>query len=227
MYAGWLKDATTDPELIGRYFNDVERNIGLTCGDPFEAWDIEADHVGAFMAFVEQHGTLPESPIQSTGRGGIHILARPVVGHTRKLYLDGVHIGELKSTGGFIVVAPSETEQQYRWLHLPDRLAVQSPPDWLQSLLERPKTIKWLRAPLATPDDVVAALGRLAATVAHAPEGTRNNYLYWAVRRAIEESIPAKHVARVMQVAGREAGLDAHEVDQTIESALVAEDVAA
>jgi hypothetical protein len=227
IYAGWQSGASTDREMLTRYFSDTDRNIGVVTGEVFEAWDIEAPHVEAFFAFIAKHGTLPESPLATTGRGGIHVLMTPIVGHTRKLYLDGTHIGEIKSTGGFIVVAPSETEAQYHWRYLPERLAVQAPPDWLQGLLERPQGTKRLPAPMSTPDDVVTVLGRLAGSVEHAPEGTRNNYLYWAMRRAVEEGVPVRHAAKVLHGAGIEAGLPLDEVETTIRSALDAESVAA
>jgi hypothetical protein len=76
---------------------------------------------------------------------------------------------------------------------------------------------------LASPDDVVAVLGQLAGSVQYAGEGSRNNYLYWAMRRAIEEGVPVHHATRVLRVAAIEAGLERHETEQTIESALSAE----
>lgn len=229
MFAGWQKDATTDPDQIERYFRS-DPNIGAICGDVFDAWDIEVEHLPAFTGWLEKTGNrLPEAPIASTGRGGLHILTAPTgVDGTRYLYLDGVHIGELKSTGGFILVCPSETERMYRWTYLPDRMAVKPAPDWLLGLLERPKTtVHRFKARLASPEDVVEALGRLAASVQRAPQGSRNNYLYWAVRRAIEEGVPANHAQRVLKVAATESGLDAEEIEKTIESALEAESVAA
>lgn len=230
MYSGWQTGATTDPELIERYFVDPARNIGVVTGESFDAWDIEVEHVAAFSAWLDRNGhVLPEAPIASTGRGGLHILTAPTgVDGTRRLHLDGIHVGELKSRGGFILVCPSVTEQMYRWTWLPERLALLPAPDWLLGLLERPATThKYLPTRLASPDDVVTVLGRLAGSVQHVGEGGRNNYLYWAVRRAVEEGVPARHAERVLTVAAREAGLDEHEISQTIESALAAESVAA
>ena len=220
MYAGWQKDATTDPALIEQYFSDSERNIGLVCGERFDAWDIEVEHVGVFIEWLSNRpDTLPEAALASTGRGGMHILTKPTgVDGTRYLYLDGKHIGELKSRGGFILVCPSFTEQLYTWSYLPDRLELPEAPDWLRGLLERPVTArKMLKTRLATPDDVVAVLGRLAGSVEFSGEGSRNNYLYWAMRRAIEEGVPAAQAKFVLTNAGVRAGLAKHEVDQTIE----------
>jgi hypothetical protein len=229
MFAGWQKDATTDSSMIEQYFGDPERNMGLVCGESFDAWDIEVDHVEDFAKYAEEHTAVTEAPLASTGRGGWHILTKPTgVDGTRYLYLDGKHIGELKSRGGFILVCPSFTDQMYRWSYLPDRLELPEAPDWLRGLLERPATLrKTLPTRLATPDDVVAVLGRLAGSVISAGEGSRNNYLYWAMRRAVEEGVPAASARRVLTTAGIESGLERHEVHQTIESALDAESVAA
>jgi len=228
MYAGWNRDATTDPDQIERYFRSSP-NIGVVCGEAFDAWDIEVEHVERFAAWMEfNQYALPECPVATTGRGGLHILTAPTgTDHTRKLYLAGDHIGELKSRGGFILVAPSTTERQYQWLWRSWQFAVQPAPDWLLGLLERPATVtRHLKTRLASPDDVVAVLGRLAGSVQYAGEGSRNNYLYWAMRRAIEEGVPEKHAKRVLEVAAVESGLPRHEAMQTIESALEAESVA-
>lgn len=236
LYKNWQKDATTDPELIGRYFASPERNLGLVCGEAFDAWDIEGDHLSAFDSYWARWSkVLPEAPIASTGRGGIHILTKPTgVDGTRYLYLDGKHIGELKSRGGFIVATPSETWAaeppggQYIWANLTPRLTVPEPAPWLLHLLERPVALrKTLPTRLASPDDVVAVLGRLAGSVAYAGRGSRNNYLYWAVRRAIEEGCPVGPATKVFRAAAEDAGLDPDEAEKTIESALGAESVAA
>ena len=232
MYRGWQADATTDHALIAQYWNGpegYERNLGLVCGERFEAWDIERAHVDRFNEWMAAHGrSLPECPMAQTGRGGIHLLLAPRVGHTRNLYLDGAHIGEVKSTGGFILACPSETEDLYRWLWLTDGLAVPDAPEWLAGLLERPvERRKYLPSRLTSPEDFRAIMGRLAGSVAHAGEGFRNNYLYWAVRRALEEGVPPERSVPVLRAAAREAGLTEDETEKTIESALQAELVAA
>lgn len=236
IYRNWQADATLDPKMIRQYFPPgTDRNVGLVCGEAFDAWDIEVDHIDRFSSWMyRQSPALIEAPTASTGRGGIHILTQPTgVDGSRNLYLDGTHIGELKSRGGFILVCPSETEQQYVWLNMPPKMALPEAPLWLRGLLERPVALrKTLPTRLASPDDVVAVLGRLAGSVAHHSEGGRNNYLYWATRRAVEEGIPVKHVVTAMRAAAIEAGLDQDEqgpagIEKTIESAINAESIAA
>jgi hypothetical protein len=229
MYRAWPRDATTDPKLI-RQWQIEDRNLGLVAGEVFDAWDIEIDHVPAFCSWMYANGHLmPEAPVASTGRGGMHILTQPTgVDGSRNLYLDGKHIGELKSRGGFILACPSVTEQMYLWTWLPDRMELPEAPAWLLGLLERPTALrKTLPTRLASPDDVVAVLGRLAGSVTHAGEGRRNNYLYWAMRRAIEEGVPERHARKVLEAAAEDAGLEAEETQKTLDSAIGAESVAA
>ncbi len=237
IYKNWQKDATTDPKMVRQYFPPgTERNIGLVCGEAFDAWDIEGQHLAAFSEYLRRHGVdeITNAPVASTARGGVHVLTTPTgVDGTRYLYLDGNHIGELKSRGGFVVACPSvfvddKTTGDYVWVNMPRRLATPEAEPWLLALLERPVRLrKTLPTPIASPDDAVAVLGRLAASVAHAGEGRRNNYLYWAVRRAIEDGIPADETIKALRASAVEAGLDEDETEKTIESAIGAESVAA
>jgi hypothetical protein len=238
VYKNFLADATLEPKMVRQYFPEgTDRNLGLIAGEAFDAWDIEVEHLDRFSKWLyDGKHVLPDAPIASTGRGGTHILTAPTgVDGSRNLYLDGTHIGELKSRGGFILACPSETEQTYLWLNLPPKLAVPPAPQWLLALLERPQALrKTLPTRLASPDDVVAVLGRLAGSVAHSsPESHhRNAYLYWATRRAVEEGVPVQHVITAMRAAAIQSGLDQDDqgmggIEKTIESAINAESVAA
>ena len=62
-------------------------------------------------------------------------------------------------------------------------------------------------------------LDALALAIAGAGSGRRNNILYWAVRRAAEEQIPAGDAAAVLGKSAIDAGLSEHEVAATIRSA--------
>jgi hypothetical protein len=231
IYRGWPEDATTDPAMVTQYFKaDPTRNIGIVCGESFDAWDIEVDHVPALAEHMTTIGAVfPESPVASTGRGGMHLLTEPTgVNHTRQLHLGSTHIGELKSTGGFIVVAPSVTVEQYRWTWVTRNMTLSAASPWMLELLERPPAVtRALKTRLASPDDVIAVLGQLGGAVIHAGEGKRNSYLYWAMRRALEDGVPARHAGNVLKAAGIEAGLEPHEVKATIRSAYDAESVSA
>lgn len=229
-YAGWQKDATRDSALIDRYWPEaLNRNIAVPTGEVFDAWDIEAAHVDAFAAWMKLHDyVLPELPLAKTGRGGIHILTEPTgVNGSRNLYLDGEHIGELKSTGGFILVSPSVTTGQYVWTWAPRHMAVQPAPAWLLGLLERPRgAVHRFKTRIASVEEGMRALGALTSTIENLGEGKRNNYLYWAMRRAIEEGVPPRIAAQALRQAAVKSGLDDHEARQTLRSAYDAEGAA-
>ena len=227
MYEGWQSGATADLDLLTTYFRpEWERNVGVVCGERFDAWDIEHQHLPMFYAWARQNGaSLPATPVAITGRGGIHILTEPTgVGGTRYLYLEGQHVGELKSTGGFILVSPSVTEGRYVWLRAPDRLSPQPAPSWLLSLLERPSgTVRRFPSRITNVEQGMTQLKALAVTVETRTEGFRNSWLYWAARRAIEEGVPVDTARRVLVAAAIKSGLDQHEASQTFESAEIAE----
>lgn len=231
LYANWPVDASSDEKMLRQYFGgDPTRNIGVVTGEAFDAWDIEVEHLPAFGEYWRARGNLPEAPIARTGRGGMHILTQPTgVNHTRQLHLNGVHIGELKSAGGFIVVAPSVTDNPYSWTWAPAQMHLPVAPDWLLGLLERPTAATMrLKTRLASPDDVVDVLGRLTGSVLRAGrrhEG-RNNYLYWAMRIAIEDGLPLDESRSALETAGLEAGLEPDEVPATLDSAIHAESAA-
>lgn len=223
MYRGWQRDATTHPHMIERYWRQQPvPNIGVVAGESFDAFDIEAAHLDALAAQLRRIGAQRiATPIARTGRGGLHVLTKPTGRHGSRLHLDGVHVGELKSVGGFIVACPSATTGRYGWLRSPLEVPLVAAPSWLIDLTElapeRP------RATLAAPIGVRAGahrLGALERAVQHAPCGTRNSILYWAMRRALEEGIPGSIAASVLGRTGRAIGLAEREVDATIRSAL-------
>ena len=223
LYRGWQRDATTDPEMIARYWRrEPSPNIGVVAGETFDAWDIEVAHVAALRGYLRRGGhELPLTPVARTGRGGIHILTEPTgVGGSRDLYLDGTHVGELKSSGGFIVVCPSVTQGPYTWLRMPEAMAVAPAPPWLLALLERPRRAIPPPRRRGSSKAPAQALDALAVAVRDAGEGRRNNFLYWAMRRALEEGIPAPIATKVLLRAALVAGLEESETQATIRSAL-------
>ena len=220
LYSGdWNKNATNDPELLGRYFADPSRNIGVVCGERFDTWDIEHEHLPAFYDWARRGGLiLSPTPVAATGRGGIHILTEPTgIGATRNLYLEGTHIGELKSTGGFILVSPSVTEGPYVWLRAPDRLSPSPAPPWLLELVKKPKAtpdrVPWKQVSLAPQSDILPLLRAVRIT----PEGDRNANLHWAANRACDDGIPYDFARRELIEAFMETYVSGHDEMSPIE----------
>ncbi|MBF6604227.1 MAG: bifunctional DNA primase/polymerase [Chloroflexi bacterium] len=223
LYRGWQRDATSDPEQIGRYWrSEPGPNIGVVTGEAFDAFDIEVDHLDAIRTFMREGGfSLPLSPIARTGRGGIHILAAPTgLGGGHDLYLRGVHIGEFKSVGGFIVVCPSVTVGAYVWRVPPDDAPVAAVPAWLVDFAKRPSGLpRRPAARIASVAEGERTLTRLVGAVRAAGEGRRNSLLYWAVRRAVDEGVPSGLAGRVLARAALAAGLTESEIGATVRSA--------
>jgi hypothetical protein len=221
-FTGWETGATSDAELIVRQWRrEPYPNVGLICGETFAVFDIEAPHLPAFFHYLEAGARLlPETPVSSTGGGGIHIYVKPLpgAGTTRQLRLAGVHIGEFKTTGG-VVAPPSTTVGQYRWLWLPDDRVVAEAPDWLATLIAEPRPSVPSDLPHATATDPAAALDALARAVRDEPAGNRNAMLFWAACRALEDGIRLDIAEAVLRRSALAAGLPEPEALATIESA--------
>lgn len=224
MYAGWQRDATTDRDLIARYWrSDPGPNVGLICGEAFDAFDIEVDHLQTFREWLRvRDRRLPDTPIARTGRGGIHILVQPFSVAGRVLRLDGVHIGELKAVGGFIVACPSRTSAVYNWLRSPHEAAVAEAPDWLRALAvgATPRPAAVASTGPISPSGAVALVAGLYRVVATASEGERNRILFWASCRIAEHGLDQAAAAEILLEAARQAGLPEREARATIVSGL-------
>lgn len=231
VYSGWQTGASADEKMVRQYWPDgSDRNIAVVCGEHFDAWDIEAPHLPRVEAFLRDNGlAFPDAPLAKTGRGGIHVLTAPTgVAGSRYLYLDGVHIGELKSQGGYILVAPSVTDGPYQWLNVPPEFTVPEAPPWMLRWLERPTGhAHRFTTRIHSVEEGVRHLNALVAAMKDCGEGRRNNYLYWAMRRALEEGIPPKVAGAALLEAGLAAGLEEHEAKATLRSAYDAEGQAA
>ena len=224
IYKGWQRDATTDPDLIARYWrSEPGPNIGIICGEGFVAFDIEADHLPALSTWMRGRGyRLPETPEARTGRGGIHVLVASFVEGGRALRLDGVRIGELKGRGGFIVACPSRTSGTYGWLRSPADVGVAEAPDWLRSLARdgSPAPAPSIDTDALTPSRAVALAAGLYRVVAEAAAGERNDVLFWASCRAAEHGLEQAAVTDILLSAARLAGLPEREARATIRSGL-------
>jgi hypothetical protein len=215
----WRDWATTDRRIVREWFADESRNIGAVTGELFDVFDIEVEHLARFTRWTAESGHwMPQTPFATTGRGGWHILVAPTGRSTTKLILEGTHIGELKARGGYIVVAPSATEQPYTWELAPGDMAVAPAAGWLLGLIAEtapPRPVQ----PAVMRQDQLQRLETLARFVARAPEGNRNNVLYWAAMRTVEEWIPTSMAAPALSLAAQDAGCTLVEIDATLRSA--------
>lgn len=210
-FRGWQQAATTDINLIRRWWprDDWTTNVATVTGESFDVFDIEHEHLPAFTSWMRAGDrAFPMTPVARSGRGGLHIFTAPVgVDGTRKLVLDGIHIGELKARGGLIILCPSVTTGQYRWRFAPAGMAVAAAPDWLRTLVHEPPPEPPPRR-LETLPEMIGALEVLAEVVAGSRVTTRNAMLFWAARKAAREGIDIELATPALTRAAVAAGLD-------------------
>ena len=149
-----LKDATTDPALITRWWQQwPDANVAVATGavsglvaldeDPRHGGDVSLD------LLTHEHGPLPETVEALTGGGGRHLLfLHP--GVPLKSGTDRLGPGlDVKADGGYIIAAPSmhPSGQLYEWgaTHDPEDVPIAPPPSGFWRSCEN------LREPMAKP----------------------------------------------------------------------------
>ena len=218
LFSGWLADATTDPGLIARWWprDNGAPNIGVVAGQLFDVIDIEAEHVAGFRDAARARG-LPLTPLARSGGGGLHLYIAPLGRGTRRLVLHGVHVGELKGSGG-VLVPPSSTTGAYAWLRSPFAVAVADAPGWLRMLVEMPRPDGARPTGHLSPSRAVALVAGLYRVVAEAAQGERNAVLFWAACRAAEHGVDREAATEILLSAALKVGLPEREARATIAS---------
>jgi len=198
-------DASTDADKIRTWWEATPNaNIGMRLPAGVIAIDVDPRNGGT----LDQLGTLPVTWTARTGGGGWHVLFRyqaPVVGRLR-----GAEGIDVKSNSGYIVAAPSihPAGGTYEWINSAPVAAL---PAHLHARVRR--------EPLRTRvDRDRPAPGGLVTVVAEAQQGNRNNALFWAACRAVDEGAPS-HVWDDLRASAHLAGLEDQEIDQTFASA--------
>lgn len=186
-----VKDATTDPDLIGRWWTRwPNANIGMQAfANGFAILDVDTGKGGEtslarLCAYLDERGTpLPSTLTQHTGGGGLHMLfATPDGGIKSGSNVFGPDMPGLdtRGRGGYIVVAPSVhlSGNRYAWENL---LADAAPwPEILSKLMDPPKPAPVqvnYRRTAPTDRYAVAALDDEIQAVRGTREGGRNSRL--------------------------------------------------
>lgn len=142
-------DGTDDTAQIRAWWSaQPKAGIGLHCGPGSGVWalDIDAGKPGyeRFAALVERYG-LPETLEAKTGGGGRHLLFLPpedgrAIKNRVAAKIGGVRIEgiDVRSEGGYIVVAPSghPSGGRYEWIN--EGAEIAPPPAWLVDLVAPP-----------------------------------------------------------------------------------------
>jgi len=219
-----LKDATTDPEVIERWWRAEPRaNIGLRTGQHFDVLDVDGDTGWHTLAHLTAElGCLSSSPVALTPRGGAHYLFQPTGCGNRAGFRPSL---DWRGAGGYVVAAPSLVGGRgYTWGVSPEQQAIEPAPPWLVDLLRKPM-------PSASPALAIrgnttaygrGALERECGRVALAPAGQRNDTLNRAAF-ALGQLIAGRELdpdeaAEGLLLAAARCGLGEHEARQTVAS---------
>lgn len=134
--AGWKDRASNDPKVLEAWANEYAHlNWGLAFDDGMIAVDLDDGGLQSWAQLQDLYGAAPAGPAQVTGSGGIHLLFSVPKGSNIKNQVKIRPGIDVRSSGGYVVVAPSthKTGRNYSWMDLDG--AVPPAPQWLLSLL--------------------------------------------------------------------------------------------
>jgi hypothetical protein len=225
-----VKQATTDPDRIGRWWHRwPHANLGLATGIIFDALDID-DPAGlaALQQLAGAAGLRLPGPLVATGGGGWHHWFRPTgLGNRPPRGLDHV---DWRGRGGCVLAPPSRHASggSYRWLRPLDQAPLPEVPAALRARLDPdpPSSTQLTRTVgSAAPGHPygrtvlaaeLAALGR--ATPGHRNH-TLNRTAFKAYRYVASGLLDEQEVTAAFTQAALAIGLEAAEVARTLASA--------
>lgn len=221
LIAAGLRDASTDPDVIRRWWRRwPAANVGLRTGVTVDVCDVDTPQsLDALRDLLDS----ADPPLVRTGSGGWHLYFSATGAHNRVRLLPGV---DWRGEGGYVVAPPSvhASGRRYRWVRPLVAIAPPGPPGLIDLLTEPPPPPRPLPR-IQHPDRYAAvALANQADRLAGAPVGTRNNTLYRAAlslgRLVAAGMLDERDVAVVLTDAARRAGLSRTEIARTLRSGL-------
>jgi hypothetical protein len=228
-----IKQATTDPEVIGRWWSRwPAANLGLATGIVFDALDVDGP---AGLAALRQLAPMVElrlpGPLVRTGGGGWHAWFRPT-GLGNRPPRDLAHV-DWRGRGGAVLAPPSRhiSGCSYRWLRTLYQAPLPEVPAALRELLDpsRPTTTRPARTAGPAAPGHPYGLRVLAAELAalhRATPGHRNHTLnrtaFKVYRYVAGGVLDDQDVTAVFTTAALAIGLEAAEVARTLASARAA-----
>jgi hypothetical protein len=203
--------ATTNPDKIKLWWDRWPyAMIGAKVPDSAVVIDIDPRNGGSLEALETITGALPATLTAWSGRndGGRHLyFERPAGQLTSTKLPAGIDL----KVNGYCILPPSihpATGEPYRWGH--------------HEVAAVPHALRELLRPASRPITVYRGNGGngagLVRTVAEAPEGKRNDILYWAARSARDDGI-LDQVADELFIAAVTAGETESKARRTIDSA--------
>lgn len=227
-----VHDATTDPAYARHLFDLSPRatGYGIACGGRMAGLDLDRKNgvngVEEVSQLATRHGfQVPRTVTVCTPSGGFHLWLSIPDGVTVPNSAGRLGPGiDVRGTGGYLVGPGSAGRVGVYTLHPKlGEVGVQPvPAQLLKLMLPKPVT---RHIPRASPSPVTAsrALDGLIRVVLNAPEGTRNDRLYWAAAKAWahvgDGHMGAAEVEAALVEAAVRQGLTAGEAMRTVESA--------
>jgi hypothetical protein len=211
---GGYKHATKDPdEIKALWRRHPGPLVGVATGSVSGVWVVDIDsprHIEAWQWWQDHHPRLSTRVFQ-TRSGGLHLYFRDGqgIGNTAGRICRGI---DTRGDGGYVIF----------WFAAGLECLNESPiapfPDWLRLLTMPPpapaRTV-WKASGSSGEGGIAGILKRLS----EAPEGERNNLLYWAARRLGEKGLGTPAVAAALLPVTASLGLSDLEARRTIESA--------
>ncbi len=111
-----LNDATDDPKQIEKWWAEYpDANIGLATGKASGVWVLDFDLYKApdadtLAEFQRVYGTLPDTYVQKSARGGLHYFLRYNGSKVRTCSSKIFPHVDIRGDGGFIILSPSTFE---------------------------------------------------------------------------------------------------------------------
>jgi hypothetical protein len=225
-----VKQATTDPDRIGRWWRRwPQANLGLATGVVFDALDVDGPAgLTALRRLACTVGLRFPGPLVRTGGGGWHSWFAPTgLGNRPPRGLDHV---DWRGRGGAVLAPPSRhiSGGTYRWLRGLDAAPLPEVPAALRALLDPDRPTTTRPAATAGPAEPGHPYGRtvLAAELAalgRATPGRRNHTLnqtaFKVYRYVASGLLDDQDVTVAFSEAALAIGLDPAEVARTLASA--------
>jgi putative DNA primase/helicase len=232
-----FKDASADERLIREWWgNHPKANIALDIPEGFVILDFDPRN-GA----PEPGDVLPEDSLYTirvyTAGGGTHLYFRvPAESQLVAKWMTGI---DVKRAGlGYVLLPPSENAAggQYAWDQLFDLEWVKPLPPWLLRVLTKPEPVAIDTSGVKPAKPLfpweagtaygIRALEQLAGHVLLAPEGERNvrlNRSGFRVGQLVAAGeLKSDEALHAVAMAAEFAGLEKHEVYQTLKSSFEA-----
>jgi hypothetical protein len=213
-------DATTDPvavvEMYGLHPGPL---VGIPTGETsgIDVLDLDRKHDTAAAWWTTNRKRIPKTQVHRTRSGGLHLLFR----HAASLRNSASKIAlgvDTRGDGGYVIWWPASG------FEVLSTAPVVAWPSWLLAELLPKKTdaVPISREVQDTLSD--RRLRGLVRLVAGAPEGRRNQILFWAACRLAgshaETNITEAFAREVLVDAAQRSGLGVAEAQRTIQSAL-------